>query len=164
MTDSKKLISFTVKQWYDDRHSASSKEEIRMINSINVSCCPICGGTDFKRNGFYNGGMQRYLCRYCNSSFHSLTGTIFEDKKIAISKWIGCLLYVFEFHSITSSSRDNRNAFSTGRYWLFKIFLVLKHCQDDILLKGKITLDETFFALMPSKEKHHKNGLKLKGI
>jgi transposase-like protein len=163
-TKSQELISSTVREWYDAKHRGVSKEEIKLINSIEVSCCPICGGRDIVRNGTYRNGTRRYLCRYCATSFNPLTNTIFGDKKIPTSEWIEYLLHVFEFHSITSSSRDNRNAFSTGRYWLYKIFLVLKHYQDDILLEGKITLDETFFTVIPSKEKRHRNGLKLKGI
>lgn len=163
-TKSQELISSTVHEWYDAKHRTASDEEIKLINSIEISCCPICGGTDIVRNGTYRNGTRRYLCRYCSSSFNPLTDTIFEDKKIPISEWIEYLLHLFEFHSITSSSRDNRNACSTGRYWLYKVFSILKHYQDDILLEGKITLDETFFSVKPSKEKRHRNGLKLKGI
>jgi len=163
-TKSQELISSTVHEWYDAKHRTASDEEIKLINSIEISCCPICGGTDIVRNGTYRNGTRRYLCRYCSSSFNPLADTIFEDKKIPISEWIEYLLHLFEFHSITSSSRDNRNACSTGRYWLYKVFSILKHYQDDILLEGKITLDETFFSVKPSKEKRHRNGLKLKGI
>lgn len=163
-TKSQELISSTVHEWYDAKHRTASDEEIKLINSIEISCCFICDGTDIVRNGTYRNGTRRYLCRYCSSSFNPLTDTIFEDKKIPISEWIEYLLHLSEFHSITSSSRDNRNACSTGRYWLYKVFSILKHYQDDILLEGKITLDETFFSVKPSKEKRHRNGLKLKGI
>lgn len=163
-TDSQKLISSTIHEWYDAKHRSVSKEEIKLINSIKVKCCPVCGGTDIVSNGYYRNGTRRYLCRYCDTSFNPLTNTIFEDKKIPLSEWIEYLLHLFEFHSITSSSRDNRNSSSTGRYWLFKVFKVLEHYQDGIILKGNIYLDETFFAVKPSDEFHHRDGLKLKGI
>ena len=116
-TPSQELVSSTVREWYDAKHRDVSREEIRLINSIKVSCCPICGGTDIVSNGHYRNSTRRYLCKYCSSSFNSLTNTIFEDKKIPLSEWIEYLLHLFEFHSISTSARDNRNSSSTGRYW-----------------------------------------------
>lgn len=55
------------------------------------------------------------------------------------------MIHLFEFHSIRSSARDNRNAESTGKYWLIKVFEVLKNCQKDIILEGNIYLDEMYF-------------------
>ena len=135
---SRKLISSTIHEWYDAKHRISSKEEIELINSLKVNCCPYCGSLHFIRYGCYRNGTIRYLCNDCRSSFNPLTNTIFDDNKIPISEWIEYLIHLFEFHSITTSSRDNRNAYSTGRYWLYKAFLILKHYQDDIILEGKI--------------------------
>ena len=71
------------------------------------------------------------------------------------------MIHLFEFHSIRSSSRDNRNAESTGKYWLIKVFEVLKNCQKDIIFKGNIYLDEMYFSVISSKE-ILKNGQKLR--
>ncbi len=65
------------------------------------------------------------------------------------------------FHSF--SAFDNRNAESTGRYWLKKIFLVLKNIQDNILLKGTVYIDECFFSVI-NKDIKKKDGKKLRGI
>lgn len=60
------------------------------------------------------------------------------------------MLHLFEFHSIKSSSYDNRNANSTGTYWLIKVFEVLKGIQDDVVLDGRVYLDETYFSKIKS--------------
>ena len=163
-TLSRKLISSTVHEWYDAKHRFSSKEEIRLINSLRPESCRICGSISFKRNGSYDSGIYRYYCNDCHGSFNPLTNTIFDDKKIPISEWIEYLIHLFEFHSITTSARDNRNAYSTGRYWLIKVFEVLKHHQDDIILEGNVYLDETFFSQIESKKKLRPDGKEYRGI
>ena len=104
------------------------------------------------------------LCKYCGCSFSPLTGTIFEDRKIPISEWIEYLIHLFEFHSITTTARDNRNAYSTGKYWLYKVFAVLKHIQDDVVLEGTVYFDETFFTVIESQKKRKANGKEYRGI
>ena len=98
-----------------NNNDTNSKEEIEFINSVKVNMCPRCGNTSIVKNGFYKNGYQKYICKECKTSFSPLTDTIFDCKKIPISEWIEYLIHLFEFHSITTSARDNRNAVSTGR-------------------------------------------------
>lgn len=161
---SRKLISATVHEWYDAKHRSSSIEEIVLINSVEVTFCRLCGSEKIISYGKYRTGIIRLFCNDCHHSFSALTGTIFEDRKIPISEWIEYLIHLFEFHSITTSARDNRNAYSTGRYWLFKVFAVLKDFQKGIILEGNIYLDETFFTVVESKKKHKENGKEYRGI
>ena len=162
-TFSQELISSTVHEWYDAKHRITSDEEIKLINSIKVDRCPYCHSLSIIRNGFKDK-IQRYYCKDCHHYFNPLTNTIFDDKKIPISEWVEYLLHLFEFHSITSSARDNRNAYSTGKYWLFKVFEVLKHYQDGIILQGTIVLDETFFSLIESQKQLKPDGNLFRGI
>lgn len=62
--------------------------------------------------------------------------------------WIEYPLYLFEFHSISTASRDNRNVESTGGYWLIKVFAVLEGIQSDVMLDGNIYFDEMFFPVI----------------
>ena len=163
-TNSQDLISSTVHEWYDAKHRDVSKEEIKLINSIRILSCPHCGSTDFIRYGYYRNKTVRYYCNDCHKSFSSLTNTVFEDKKIPISEWIEYLLHLFEFHSLTSSARDNRNAYSTGRYWLYKVFSILKYYQDNIILSGEIVMDEMFFTLIESRKELKEDGKEYRGI
>lgn len=163
LSPDEQLISSTVHLWYDSRHLSASDYEIKFINNIDIQHCPICGSKAFHKNGFYRDGTQCYRCNDCGHSFSPLTGTIFEDHKIPISEWIEYLLYLFEFHSITTSARDGRNAESTGKYWLLKVFTVLEHIQDDVVLSGNVYFDEMFFSVIERK-KEKKDGKELRGI
>lgn len=159
-----KMISVTVHEWYDAKHRNVSKEEIAFINSLEITTCPYCASSKIAKNGHYKIGYQQYLCKNCFKRFSSITNTIFDGKKIPISEWVEYLLHLFEFHSIISSARDNRNAESTGKYWLIKTFKVLEHIQDDVILEDKIYMDEMFFPVIKSKIQTKSDGKKLRGI
>lgn len=161
--DKEILIEETAIEWYDAKHPHVSEAELKLINDLKIHFCPYCGGKYFVKNGHTRIGMQRYLCNDCGRRFNPLTNTIFDSKKIPISEWIEYLLHLFDFHSIKSSAYSNRNADSTGRFWLKKIFAVLEGIQDEIVLKDRIYLDETFVSKIKRKTVY-KNGLKLRGI
>ncbi len=164
ISHSQQLISMTVHEWYDAKHGRVSVEEAGLVNSIPIFSCRLCGSGRIKQNGVYRSGIKRYFCNDCHRSFSALTGTVFEDRKIPISEWIEYLMHLFEFHSITTSARDNRNACSTGRYWLFKVFAVLEGFQKDVMLEGNVYLDETFFTVAESKKKRKEDGKEFRGI
>lgn len=157
------VLDDTLISWYKQKHRQQTQKEIQLINSLVKLNCPYCKNENIRKCGFYGRGIQRYQCKACNKKFSPLTNTIFDSKKIPISEWIEYLLHLFEFHSIRSSARDNRNAASTGKYWLKKVFAVLKNYQNNIILEGNVYLDEMYFPIVPSKEVL-KNGKKLRGI
>lgn len=161
---SRQMISATVHEWYEAKHRSMSLDEVKLINSIEVTSCRCCGSVKIISYGKYRNGIKRYFCNDCHSSCSALTGTIFEDRKIPISEWVEYLVHLFEFHSITTSARDNRNAYSTGKFWLLKVFAVLQDFQKDIILEGKIYLDETFFSVIKSKKELKENGNEYRGI
>ncbi len=158
-----KLVENTVKEWYEAKHRKQSKDEIKFINSQKIDTCPYCGSNNFYKSGKTSNGIQRFFCHDCSKRFNVLTGTIFDSKKIPISEWIEFLLHLFEFHSIKSSSFDNRNAETTGKFWLQKVFLVLKDVQNDVILSGDVYIDEKFFSVI-CKDIVKKDGKALRGI
>lgn len=163
VTASEQLISSTVKEWYDAKHRKVSADEISLTNGIAIESCPYCNSEKFIRSGHYGNGIQRYKCKECGRRFSPLTNTIFEDRKIPISEWIEYLLHLFEFHSIKTSARDNRNADTTGKYWLIKVFSVLEDIQNDVKLRGNIYIDEMFFSVI-KRETVTKDNKALRGI
>lgn len=163
-TPTQELIGETVEEWYDAKHRSVSSVEVSFINSIEIKRCPYCGSSNIFRNGKRKSdGIQKYCCKSCGRSFNPMTNTIFVDRKIPISEWIEYLLHLFEYHSITSSAFDNRNANSTGKYWLEKVFAVLKNVQNDVILEGRIYIDETYLPKIKSQT-IFKDGKKLRGI
>ena len=144
-SDAEKLIESTVLEWYEQKHRKPSPEEIDFINSIPIRRCPRCGSGVIARDGRGSNGIQRFVCRGCGRRFSPLTDTIFDSKKIPISEWIEYLLHLFEYHSLKTSATDNRNSETTGRYWLSKVFAVLKGIQRGVVLKGNVYADEKLF-------------------
>ena len=157
------LIKHTNEEWYKAKHSEKTKDEVNFLNSIKVDSCPYCGSAATIKFGKNKLKVQRYKCNSCGKRFLPLTGTIFDSSKIPISEWLEFFIHLCEFHSISSSSRDNRNAIITGSYRLKKIFLVLSDYQKNTLLKGKVYIDETFINV-EKKNQIIVNGKKLRGI
>lgn len=127
--------------WYAQKHSRPTKAMIDWFNLHEPASCPHCGGKAV-RFGTTANGMHRHMCLGCGRTFTPVTGTIFDSFKIPPSEWMEFLLHLFEFHSVKTAARDNRNAHSTGRYWLFKVFKVLRGTQDATVLREAAVIDE----------------------
>lgn len=130
-----------------NRHHPLLREtdEAAFLNLLEVDCCRYCGSVGFKKNGYTSNGVQRYRCTDCSRTFTVLSNTLFDSHKVSIIEWIEYLLNLFGYVSFHSTSRNSRIADSTVRYWLFKLFEILKHYQEDIVLSGKVYIDETFY-------------------
>ena len=151
---------------YEYHHqSLSAMNDSAVLDKYLPSCCPYCGSVKYVRNGHYKStGLQRYICCECHQSFCITTGTIFEDHKLSIGEWMQYLLNLFDYVSLNAGSKNNRNTFTTSRYWLQKVFLVLESYQDNIVLRGKIYLDETYWTERKGDLIKAEDGKLLRGI
>lgn len=122
--------------------------ETDIINSIKVDNCKICNSLNIIKFGKTKEGIQRYYCKDCHKKFIPTKNTIFENHKIPIKEWIEFCLNIIDYGSITITSKNNKNAITTSRYWLQKLFLILKDYQKDIILKDKVYLDETYYSVI----------------
>jgi hypothetical protein len=157
-----------LKQHYDkhyaERHRLiGDSGEVDMINSYAPAKCPFCGSENFKKRGHTKSGVQRYEC-ICSKTFIPTTGTIFDEHRISISEWMEYCLNLFRHVSINVDSWNNKNAFTTSRYWLQKLFLTLDGIQDDVVLSGTVWLDETFYSVRSENIIRNDNGSKLPGL
>lgn len=150
--------------WYDAKHQPFSTDEIKLVNSLEVKRCPYCESEAIKKNGKRKDGTQRYLCLACGRGFNPLTGSLFDSRKIPIAEWIEFLVHLFQYESLSVSSLDNRNVRSTGRYWMKKVFVALKHYQDRIVLGNVFWIDETFVKKKPSDMVSGQKGKHKKGL
>ena len=149
---------------YMARHRlVSDSEEADMINSYIPAECPFCNSQKFKKKGYTGSGVQRYMC-VCGKTFIPTTGTIFDDRKISISEWMSFCMNMFRHVSINAGSWNNKNAFTTSRYWLQKLFMTLDGVQNDIVLSGTVWLDETFYSVRSGDITYKDNGNKLRGL
>lgn len=158
------MMVSTLSEWYDAKHRRASPEEIAFINSLPVGGCPYCGSAGLRRDGFAKRtGLLIRECRSCHRKSNPLSGTIFDSRKIPFSEWVEFLVHLFQFHSVRTSAFDNRNADSTGFYWLSKIFLVVDGIQDGIVLSGDVWIDETYFPRWKSL-RETRDGKGLRGL
>lgn len=154
-------VQYTMK--YEQRHPDANESEIQMINSYMPRYCPYCGSEKFSKKGLDAIGIQRYKCN-CGKIFKPTTGTIFESRKIPVSEWIEYCLNLFRYVSLNADSWNNRNAISTSKYWLEKVFLTLENSQNDVVLEGTVWLDETYYSLMMRDRVRNENGNLLRGL
>jgi hypothetical protein len=73
-------------------------------------------------------------------------------------------LNIFKYVSINADSWNNRNAFTTSRYWLEKLFLVLESYQQSLIFSDKIWFDETFYSVRNEDILRPDGGNKLRGL
>jgi len=150
---------------YEERHPKLTETgERELINAYEPKRCAKCGSEKYKMNGYTGNGVQRYKCSSCGQTFTSVTGTIFEGHKISVSEWIEYCMNIFRYVSINADSWNNRNAFTTSRYWLEKLFLVLESYQSEVRLSGKVWLDETFYSVRNMDIARTAEGNKLRGL
>lgn len=149
---------------YAERHQPiEATGEAEMINYFKPEICPYCGLDSFIKYGRDNNGIDRFKCS-CGKFFKPTTGTIFESRKIGVCEWIEYCLNIFRYVSLNADSWNNRNAISTSKYWLEKLFLTLENTQDDIMLSDTVWLDETYYALMMRDRKRDQNGNLMRGL
>jgi len=164
LTATQMFLREKYKMHYADRHrKVSDSGESELINSYSPEKCPYCGGLDFMKWGLTGSGIQRYLCA-CKKSFVPTTGTIFDEHKLSISEWIEYCLNLFRHVSINADSWNNKNSFTTSRYWLQKLFLTLEGIPDSIILTDTVWLDETYYTVRSEDIVYNEDGSKLRGI
>lgn len=110
-----------------------------MVNPYIPAKCPYRGSENFVSKVFDYIGIKRCKC-LCGKYFKPTTGTIFDSRKIPISEWIEYCLNIFRYVSLNADSWNNRNAISTSKYWLKKLFLTLEDWQNDIVLSDTVWL------------------------
>ena len=67
----------------------AARQHLESIRWANGPVCPHCGGVE--RNSQLNGESHRaglYFCGDCRSQFTATIGTLFEDSKVGLHKWL----------------------------------------------------------------------------
>lgn len=153
------------KSHYQERHPAlNTTGEDNLINSFIPETCPHCDSKDFQKYGRTRNNIQRFRCNSCNKTFTPVTGTIFDQHKISISEWMEYTLNILRYVSVNADSWNNKNAYTTSRYWLEKLFLVLEAQESDIVLSGRVWLDETYYTVELKDLELKDDGSKPRGL
>lgn len=165
MTPTQNFLSERYESQYKERHPKLAETgEAALINAVIPETCPYCQHDGTSRFGKTENGIQRYRCKGCGKTFTPITGTIFDSHKISISEWMEYCLNIFRYVSMNADSWNNRNAFTTSRYWLEKLFLVLEHYTEDIILDDRVWFDETFYTVRNDDILVKEDGTKPRGL
>lgn len=150
---------------FNRRHPwIADTDEAELVNSFKPEECPLCGCPSIQGFGHTAAGIQRYRCNGCGRTFTPLTNTIFDSRKIPLTEWLDFLLSIFGYGSFRLVSKSNRTAYNTTRYWIDKVFIVLRDYQNDIVLSEKIQLDETFYKVRNPDIQQKDGDLEFRGI
>ena len=150
---------------YDKRHIAPGDErEVSLLNSFVPYLCPKCSSGSIIKYGKTGVGLTRYKCKDCSGTFTVITGTIFDQRKISISQWLDFMVMIIGHGSFNLTSKINRNAFTTTKYWMDKLFLILEGWQESTMLEGDIYLDETYYPLMEKDTEKRPDGKGMRGL
>lgn len=153
------------KSHYQERHPAlNTTGEDKLINSFVPENCPSCNSVSFQKYGRTRNNIQRYRCNACGKTFTPVTGTVFDQHKISISEWMEYTLNILRYVSINADSWNNKNAYTTSRYWLEKLFLVLETQESDTILSGRVWLDETYYTVELKDIELNEDGTKPRGL
>ncbi len=163
-TETQEFVRDVHLQLYALKHEKLSESgEAILLNAVTVQQCRYCGSENIKRNGHSRSGINRYYCKECRKNFTVTTGTIFQNHKISLKEWIEYLRNLFGYLSLSADSWNNRNAFTTSKYWFKKTAGVCAGYQEQFRLKSPVYLDETYISVVKSDIVTN-NGKKLRGI
>ena len=164
LTPTESFIKSNYQSHYDEKHPRLGEtNEADLINSYPVTECPCCTSCRFIRNGYDSNGIQMYRCKDCGRKFTRLTGTIFQDHKISVTEWIEYCLDLMGYSSLNATSMNNKNSSTTSKYWMEKIFLLLRSVSDSLALSGTVYIDEKMYRVV-KHELIEVDGHKLRGI
>ena len=125
-------------------------EEILGLSDTRPDSCRCCGSTKFIRNGKETiSKRQRYLCRDCNRSFTSMTGTVLDNmhKKEEFIRYVRSFI---ENHSLRKAAATHEITLNTSFKWRHKLLHALGLSAKNLKLDGEIKADEKYFPF-PAK-------------
>jgi transposase-like protein len=142
-------------------------DEIAAINHFkairwqNGEFCPYCGHD--KVYGFETGKMagRQWKCAQCREKFSIRVGTIFEDSKIPLRKWLAAI-WTITAHSKGMSSvqlaKDIDVTQKTAWFMLHRLRHAARTRSFNRPLKGTVEVDDSHFGGKERNKHQHKRG------
>ncbi len=148
---------------------AAAVAHFRAIRWKNGAFCPYCGGL---RVYDLNGGM-RHKCADCRLSFSIKVGTIFEDTKIQLRKWLAAIWLITSHKkgiASTQLARDIGVTQKTAWFMLHRLRHAARTRSFNRPLGGEVEVDETFIGgkaknrSLSERKANRESGNKTSGI
>ncbi len=127
-------------------------DHFRSIRWNNGAFCPHCGGTRV----YHFSDQRSHKCGDCRKRFSIKVGTIFEDSKIPLRKWL-MAIWMITTHkkgvASTQLARDIHVTQKTAWFMLHRLRHAIRTQSFNRSLGGRVEADETFIG-GKSKNKH----------
>ena len=93
-----------VKEILDIKNKTTLANNEIARENINITSCPNCNGTSFKKNGTAKGA-QRYLCYECNKTFGLTNNTFIYSSNLTYEQWSKFIVCELEGKSLRNSAQ-----------------------------------------------------------
>lgn len=134
---------------------------LKAIRWANGEFCPSCGHD--KVYGFARGKMagRQWKCAQCREKFSMRTGTIFEDSKIPLRKWLATVWIITSHKKGIASAqlaRDIDVTQKTAWFMLHRLRHAARTRSFNRPLRGVVEADESFFGGRDGNRHRHQRG------
>lgn len=110
------------------------------------SPCLSCESRAVWRYGLTGGGLQRFACRKWGTRFSSLTRAFLERGKSDIPTWVDFVRLMRFNIPVDAITEVCRVSHQTAWEWWHRPFEAVDGCQDRLVLRDRMWLDETYLT------------------
>lgn len=120
-------------------------ERLRWPNGVS---CPFCNKSEIVKIVGKSARKGLIRCRACRKQFTVTVGTIFEDTRIALRKWLMAIHLICSSKKGISALQLQRNlgigSYETAWHMAHRIRFAMKQGAFDKMLRGAVEVDETY--------------------
>ncbi len=127
-------------------HTDFSSDSFMLSTRFQNNICFVkCGSVAVVKNGKRKDGTQKYVCKDCHHNFTAASGTIISGSKKSLETWIKYIECMLDDDTLEKCAAKCHIHLNTAFLWRHKILEASLKSNSDIVLNGKIEMDETFF-------------------
>jgi len=150
-------LSRRAKYFSDEDAARALLEEMRWGKN---SACPHCGGLNayrlVARKPESKTRKGLWKCSACRKQFTVTVGTVFEDSRIPISKWLLAIHLISSSRNGMSAHQIHRNlgiSYKAAWFMMHRLRYAMRSGPLSELMKGTVEVDETYVGAS-SKARH----------
>lgn len=144
----------------------TAREMLERLRWPNGAICPHCGSVEAYKLTPKEGSKTHvrkgvYKCAACRKQFTVTVGTIFEDSRIPLNKWLYAIYMMCSSKKGVSAHQLHRTlgiTYKSAWYMCHRIRYAMTQAPLALKLTGIVEVDETYVGGNPRKENKPKNG------